>query len=460
MRSHRYNTKKHMVDMDEPSWINTVRTKLNECHPKTLPSRQWTIFKVPEKIRRSETKVIYDPLITSIGPYHYHASQRGTSLAMQNHKWRCVRWLLSRHRSKRRATVLLDKCLFAMKALDVEVRSCYSDDFYYFDPHKLASIMLLDGCFIIHLLLKQLAEKTMEKVLKREDEGEEDEKKVEVEESVELDIEDEEEIEGPLLGMQWIWNLVLFDLLKLENQIPFFVIETLFDILKTPADEDINLPKLALQLFASIHPSKSETSSSATTLNNKNVHHLLHLFHSTIIPTDCDHRPCSIQTEMAPEWIPSATKLQQAGIKFVKKKIASTFLDISFKNGTLEIPELCLYDYTNTHTLFRNLVAFEQCYPGTKSYMTSYTTFMKCLIDSSKDVYLLESKGILINQLRPQDAVANLFNQLCNQIYCSSDKDYRSSDKDYLRDLFVELKNYNDARWHKWGCGLIKRSFQ
>ncbi|KAH7661346.1 hypothetical protein IHE45_15G056400 [Dioscorea alata] len=432
MHGYNYITREHKVDMDEPSWIKTVRTKLNEVRPRTQVSRPWAIFKVPDNIRRNETKT-YDPFIASIGPYHYRASQRGTTLAMQNHKWRCVRWLLSRHQSRQQATLLLDKCLLAMKALDVEVRSCYSEDIYYLDPHKLASIMLLDGCFIIHLLLKQVTQKA-EKVIKHEEKDEDKEKKVEDEQNVELDVEGEEEIEGPLLGMQWIWNLVLYDLLKLENQIPFFVIETLFDILRTTADESIDLPKLTLQLFSGFSLSSAAT-------NTKSAHHLLHLFHQSLIPSDDHNQLYLAHTQMVNEWIPSATKLRLAGIKFAKKNTASSFLDLSYKNGAVEIPEIFLYDYNNTYTLFRNLIGFEQCYPGAKSYISSYTNFMNCIIDGPKDVHLLELKGIIINQLRPQDSVC-------------------SSDDNYLHNLLIEVKKYTESRWHKWTSGLMERLFQ
>ncbi|KAH7661362.1 hypothetical protein IHE45_15G057800, partial [Dioscorea alata] len=401
---------------------------------RTHANRPWTIFKVPDNISRNETKT-YDPFVASIGPYHYHASQRGTTLAMQNHKWLCVRWFLSRHQSRQLATMLLDKCLLAMKALDVEVRNCYSEDVYNLDPHKLASIMLLDGCFIIHLLLKQVMKKA-EKVIKHE----------EKDENVELDVEGEEEIEGPLLGMLWIWNLVLYDLLKLENQIPFFVIETLFDILRAPADESIDLPKLALQLFSGFGLSSAVT-------NTKSAHYLLHLFHQSLIPSDGHNQLYLAHTQMVNEWIPSATKLRLAGIKFTKKNTTSSFLDLSCKNGAIEIPELFLYDYNNTYTLFRNLIGFEQCYTGAKSYISSYTNFMNCIINGPKDVHLLEMKGILINQLRPQDGVVKLFNQLSDQIQCSSDDSY-------LQDLFIEVKKYTESRCHKWTNGLMERFFQ
>ncbi|XP_039140455.1 uncharacterized protein LOC120277664 [Dioscorea cayenensis subsp. rotundata] len=104
------------------------------------------------------------------------------------------------------------------------------------------------------------------------------------------------------------------------------------------------------------------------------VHHLLHLFHSTFVPSDdcLKIKSSNLQKQkiIDVEWIPSATELHLAGVKIVKKKGSATnFLDISFINGTIEIPQVKLHD--NTNTLFRNLITFEQCYyPHTKNYTT------------------------------------------------------------------------------------------
>lgn len=42
---------------------------------------------------------------------------------------------------------------------------------------------------------------------------------------------EEEEFQLPSLGMLWTWSILLFDLLKLENHIPFFILTTLFHLL-------------------------------------------------------------------------------------------------------------------------------------------------------------------------------------------------------------------------------------
>lgn len=151
---------------------------------------------------------------------------------MQEHKWCCVRCLLSCHQSRGRASQLLDQCLAAaLKALDSEVRDCYGETLSNLDPPKLASVMLMDGCFIIHLLLKQVEDERVDEVedvalvsqeqSKKEEAAKGKDKVTEEEEEEAVDLEmgnGEEVIQGPLIGMKWLWNLVVFDLLKLENQ--------------------------------------------------------------------------------------------------------------------------------------------------------------------------------------------------------------------------------------------------
>lgn len=266
---------------------------------------------------------------------------------------------------------------------------------------------------------------------------------------LELGDGDEEMEQEPLLQTLWIWNFVLDDLLKLENQIPFFGLTTLFDMLKVPSDEGVDLVHLAFKLFSDIHPSKSQTFPILPAADQ--VHHLLHLFHSSLIPSKNHHVLDIPKAVKAPVWIPNATELQQAGVKFVKKKDARSFLDISFSsNGRMEIPKLCLYDYTDT--LFRNLIAFEQCYPDTRTYITIYAAFMDCLIDTPKDVRLLHLNGILTNGLSTDDAAADLFNKLCDQIYYAADRNY-------LHKLFADVNTYYGSRWNQWRAKLVRDYF-
>ncbi|XP_039139690.1 UPF0481 protein At3g47200-like isoform X2 [Dioscorea cayenensis subsp. rotundata] len=416
------------IGVDSP-WMNMVRTQVNTRRGRAHANGPCTIFKVQENILQCNPDA-YTPLVVSIGPYHHHQCS-------------------PRHRSRRGATELLDKCLLEMKSLDADVQTCYSEPLHRgFDAESLAMVMLLDGCFILHLLLKR--QNLIDDVSNSDQDNDDDDDQVEDGEILlERGKRDKEMEEEPLLGTLWIWNFVLYDLLKLENQIPFFVLKTLFGLLKAPGDEDLDLVNLAFKLFSDIHPSNSQTRPVLPAADQ--VHHLLHLLHSTLVPSKNHHVLDITQAVKAPKRIPNATELQQAGVKFVKKINASSFLDISFhSNGTMEIPEICLYDHTNT--LFRNLIAFEQCYPNTRTYITIYAAFMDRLIDTPKDVRLLHLNGILTNGLSTDEAAADLFNKLCYQIHYASDRNY-------LHELFVDVNKYYYSRWNQWRARLMRDYF-
>ncbi|EHA8592502.1 UPF0481 protein [Cocos nucifera] len=486
--------------MHEALWINNARNKVNKVRPTRQPLIPCTIFKVPQHIRRCDAQA-YEPLIVPIGPYHHEPSQKS---AMREHKWRCVRYLLSRHRSPEHARQLLDDCLLELKALDAKVRRCYSEDFPKLKANEVAELMLLDGCFIIHLLLKHAkkerkegkkrGEVVLEMNEERKEEGqmmagkakrdqeeqgsglgsgkgerraqsdrkkkgkefeymdlESDIGKVGFEfERIDLELaigEEEEEVEGPFAAGLFTVQLVPYDLLKLENQIPFFVLEKLFDILKTPDDQGIDLPEYALQLFRNIYPHESKSFKPSSM---RQIHHLLHLFHSSRVPLE-ESTQVNTSSEATHDWIPSATELAMAGVKFREKKKPKSFLDITFKDGKMEIPPLRVYDHMGS--LFRNLIAFEQCYFDTMTSVTIYAVFMDCIIDEAKDARLLHLKGILVNRLGTDEAMASLFNQLCNQIYYAADRNY-------LHNLFAEVNKYYNSDFHKWRAGLMRDYFK
>ncbi|XP_039139558.1 UPF0481 protein At3g47200-like [Dioscorea cayenensis subsp. rotundata] len=456
---------------DDTEWIKKVTNDINECREKTQGRWKCSIFKVPEDIRQCNMKA-YDPLVVTIGPYHYNKSEDRTVLAMQAHKWHCVRRLLSRHtKSRRKATDLLGKCLMEMQRKDADVRGCYSEDLHHLSANDLALIMLLDGCFVIHVLLRHNKEKhhccdmiTLDENEDDADDGgqqqEEEEEEEEEEDNnivtghkdmVVLDVMGKKQIDLRVSAFR-VWTMMLFDLVKVENQIPFIMIQTLFNELKTPRDKNINLVKIAHDLLKPIHPaSHYKNSVSDQPLPQSNdVHHLLHLFHSTIVPSAECLKINSMEQEMDYEWIPSATELQLAGVEFVSKKgNTHSFLDISFKNGTIEIPQISLYD--DTETLFRNLIAFEQCYPNAKYYLTGYVFFMDYMINTTKDVELFELKGILINYLGTADAATTLINQLCHNIY--------DPGNNYLLGSILQVQNHYKSRWHKWRARLMRDYF-
>jgi hypothetical protein len=150
--------------------------------------------------------------------------------------------------------------------------------------------------------------------------------------------------------------------------------------------------------------------------------------------------------------MPCATELEEAGVKFRVRQGASSFLDIRFDGGVLEMPMLQLYDYSEH--LLRNLIAFEQTYPLTPDHFTAYTMFMDCLVASSEDVRLLQLRGVLMNQMngvRDMDQT-DFFSRLCHGVHMAADRNY-------LGGVIAEVNKYQQARWPRWRTTLVRNYF-
>ncbi|KAK1294834.1 hypothetical protein QJS10_CPA16g01659 [Acorus calamus] len=120
-------------------------------------------------------------------------------------------------------------------------------------------------------------------------------------------------------------------------------------------------------------------------------HHLLPLFKR--------QATSSTSSTSVSEWIPTTT----------------SFLDVTFHDGLMEIPALELYD--SSESKLRNLIAFEQCYPNTKTHVTFYTLFMDFLVNSPQDILILQQKEIILNWLSGEEEATHLFNHLGMEVY-------------------------------------------
>nr|XP_010921574.1 UPF0481 protein At3g47200-like [Elaeis guineensis] len=439
------------IDVDD-AMVNSIKQKLQAFVNGERPSANLPfLFRVPDHVRESN-KNHYEPRVVSIGPYH-----RGSKRlrAMEEHKWQYLRDFLARN-----PHIGLNHCIREMKALETWARRCYFES-VDLSSDEFVEMMLLDGCFIIEFAIKF-----------KYREG------------------------NALSNVSWGFPHIRSDLLMFENQIPFFILLRLFDLFFMGFDTKTTTP--VCPPSSSADPPDSRDSEGKrpslvellreylmrhriekpVTLHSHEIYHLLHLYHHCFIsrkePSDPDGeslRPLipwinpstmlssvlsylqhttegSLSTRY-PRTIPCATKLQQAGVVF-KKKTAVSWLDVTFENGVMEIPFLSIEDTTKSR--FVNLVAFEQCYRGGAGDFTSYATFMDCIIDTGKDVAVLEQSGIIENKLATDEDAALFFNQLRE---CG----YLDYDKHYLAGLFAKVNRYCESDWHKWRAKLMHDYF-
>ena len=147
--------------------------------------------------------------------------------------------------------------------------------------------------------------------------------------------------------------------------------------------------------------------------------------------------------------IPSATELQEAGVRFQLKQVSS-FLEVRFEQGLMEMSRLWISDETNI--LFRNFMAFEQCFPYLGNHFTTYCVFIDFLVNTPRDVSILREPDIIRSGLGSNEEVALLFNKLCKDIVWSVDGSY-------LADLIEEVNQHTQKRWPKWRAKLVRDYF-
>ncbi|XP_031248445.1 UPF0481 protein At3g47200-like, partial [Pistacia vera] len=276
----------------------------------TSTSTARSIFKVPDHLR-SVNPSAYDPFIIAIGPYH--RKNKDFSM-MEDHKMRFMKHFLKR-RSEREEDV--KKYVEALRALEKEARDHYADgDDEGITSDEFLTMMLLDGCFILELL-----HRFMEKLRPRTDSNDNQER-------------------GTLFSGLIIKRLGR-DLLLVENQLPFCVLQKLFSI--TAREGNYSLEDMILCFF-SYSRKRNLGSINCGTWRIKPP------------PSQNNGKFNSNRNTKNMKFMRCATELKEAGIKFRKGKEDSLFA-IKFKNGVMEIPRLEIRG--ETESIFRNLIVYE-----------------------------------------------------------------------------------------------------
>ncbi|KAG6781507.1 hypothetical protein POTOM_014417 [Populus tomentosa] len=179
------------------------------------------------------------------------------------------------------------------------------------------------------------------------------------------------------------------------------------------------------------------------TIPEKGCKHLLDIMYRTGY-----QRPIT-RARQDNDWnfIRNAKELKEAGIKFKKREGSSRLFDVVFlENGTIEIP--CLKIYDKTESLFRNLVAYEQCSRRKHLYVTNYTTLMDCLINTQEDVQILRHSGIIENGLGDDGMVCSLFNNLCKNVILSQRRHF------CYNKVFDGVKEHYNRKRNVWMAKL------
>ncbi|XP_028094113.1 uncharacterized protein LOC114294186 [Camellia sinensis] len=172
------------------------------------------------------------------------------------------------------------------------------------------------------------------------------------------------------------------DLAQLENQIPFPILQILFDIIKknmpqplpysfTTRNSMVNLALLFLKSALGLTMSNKAVERKSENLTSD---HLLDILHNFYIPPTFDRSQHGRQRSESRKCA-GAARLLKAGIRLHVDTSSENLLDIKFKEGVVTMPPLHIQE-SITKSIFRNLIAFEQCNIGTSHYIAPYALLM------------------------------------------------------------------------------------
>ena len=176
--------------------------------------------------------------------------------------------------------------------------------------------------------------------------------------------------------------------------------------------------------------------------------HVLDVYRQNMIrTTDTKRSPSS--SANAPkhdqEAVFKATKLRECGVRFKR----STTNKIEFDNGVLQLPSIPIDD--TTECAFLNMMAFEHLHVGQGNEITSYICFMDDLIDSALDVNLLVTKGIIVNAVGSEKAVAEVLNSLTKEVISDPSEGFKV--------VRGNLKAYSHKKTNMWKASLKHTHF-
>ncbi|XP_066326689.1 UPF0481 protein At3g47200-like [Miscanthus floridulus] len=391
---------------------------------KAHESEPLTIFRVAGPMRE-RNRHLYDPQMISIGPFHRGGGRH--LAAMEAHKWRYLRDILARPGGATLATYAR-----AARAMEARARRRYAEP-VALPAAEFAEMLLLDGCFVVEFFLK----------------GQESE-------------------EDALINATWAMQNVYNDILLLENQLPFFVLERFYDLATGGLGRDYFVTNVLVN-YLTVNISAGPRDPESTRPPDGEIHHLLHLYYHWFLPPEDRLGSGSGATsksedealeemtsksmdddERTPCLLPPASELQDSGVTFRAKKSPRSMVDVTFdrRGGTLEIP--AVESYTNQAT-FANLLAYEQSRGRWElQRLVSYVLLMASVVDARRDVEVLQRAGVFVGGDEETAAFYAHLGELCPPPEFVNN---------YYAGLFRDVREYCGRSWNRHRAVLVHDYF-
>ncbi|KAJ6949369.1 hypothetical protein NC651_003388 [Populus alba x Populus x berolinensis] len=414
---------------DELQWVNTIRRTI-EDEVEDDSNIPICIFNVPKALMSSNPDS-YTPQQLSLGPYHYSR--------LELHEMDRYKLSAAKRSQKLLQSLKFRDLVEQLMKLESKIRACYHK-YLNFNGETLAWMMAIDASFLLEFL--QVYDLRGPKMLS-------------------------EVSSGMHHFLEYSYrksscNAILRDIVMLENQIPLFTLRKVleFRFLSLESADDM-LYSMLMGSCKELSPFKTMVGLPVARVS-EHAHLLDFLYHiivpkveaSVNIPEEVNDHTKATQEKEEPSaesqsvcssidrpplveeiTIPSVTQLSKCGVRFVPSKGSISTINFDKKTCTFYLPTVSLD--VNSDVVLRNLVAYEASNASGPMVFTRYTELMNGIIDTKEDAKILRERGIILNHLKNDEEVANVWNGMSKSI--------RLTKVPFLDKAIEDVNKYHDG---------------
>ncbi|VVB00836.1 unnamed protein product [Arabis nemorensis] len=343
--------------------------------PYSVNNNYRCIYRVPCRLKRVNPEA-YTPQMLLIGPFH-HSKKTELSktdsryldyMKMEKHKKKYLENIELRYGNQ-----TVEEFRRIIKRDEEFIRACYAESTEWINSHDFVEMMLHDSVFIL-VFFKLYGPQYLEKT-------------------------------GDFLFDEPCHQNTIFeDLILLDNQLPYTLLENLFEPFYTKHEANVTFRNMILKGFNIQEKIKRETKF----LHFTDLCRCVRV--ETLGLTKEEEINAKLEKKKPIRSLRNADELDSAGVEFVVSKEKSSLV-IKFEDGILTLP--CFMVADSTERVFRNMMALEQCHYSNTAYVCNYIDFLDGLIETEKDVELLVNQGVIENWLGHQEPVTEMLNKMC-----------------------------------------------
>ncbi|CAH8346810.1 unnamed protein product [Eruca vesicaria subsp. sativa] len=332
-----------MTATDRPGFCSEVKF----LWPYSVNHNNCCIYRVPCGLR-SVNPEAYTPQMLLIGPLHHYKKAQAVELSKTD-----VRYMyynkMELHKKKYLENIALtygkqtvEEFRSIIKRDEQFIRACYAEPTDSINSDDFVEMMLHDSVFIL-VFFMHIGPRYIDKT-------------------------------GDFLFDEPCYQYTIFgDLILLENQLPYALLENLFEPFYAKFEGNITFRGIILQGFGI----QGKVTREKRFLHFTDLRRLVLV--QTLGLTEEEQINAKLVRKESIARLRNAEMLNSAGVEFECSEEEASLL-IKFERGILTMP--CFKAEDATERVFRSIMALEQCHYHYTAFVCNYIDFLDCLIDT------------------------------------------------------------------------------